>query len=470
MRAGLGDFDADIAASAQWSAVQSQLTSEGAPKIDIDRAKDLFVNAAKGMSADMGVDTSKALDGARDLVFHGRTIAGAVSGVVGLIKAGGQNVPPMAIVQTFTGPMIAAAVSAGSISAGVGAAIVVGVALVFSALESLHLLGQPVAPAPRYNVCGNESTWKPSWIVGCQPIYGLSPPAPGSVISPNSSKWLRFPDPLSNEDWSPGTTYVNGLNATVNRTNASWYLRSHWNGGVVTKAAPVELAFPQFTRMMRDLPPFVVPAPPEAKDDPTGHVYSKANFSWPPAVLEFYKAFFAAWRANAEFSLNGLQGRPDWQVLRHLLLIWNRAHAPGTPVTIEARPNDLPDPNDQNSVNYNAAFDREVAGNGVPYLSILVDDLARFSPDDAPGGAIQIHTGPRKNVGVVRDIGGLVGNVVEEKSATSTSTGTKWFFGTLVVAGLTAGGVWVYSRRSHQSYVGAWKTIGRAAKKPFSGR
>lgn len=46
-------------------------------------------------------------------------------------------------------------------------------------------------------------------------------------------------------------------------------------------------------------------------------------------LTDFQKAFFAAWKANQELSLNGLTAQDDSIMFLHLLSVWNAAHKLG---------------------------------------------------------------------------------------------------------------------------------------------
>jgi hypothetical protein len=93
-----------------------------------------------------GVNPQSIATAAQNYVLIGKTVAGAVDTVEGLIKlydSAGSITPDSAIAisNAFTGTMVGVAISAGAVSAGVGAAIVGAVAAVLGLLESNGLLG-----------------------------------------------------------------------------------------------------------------------------------------------------------------------------------------------------------------------------------------------------------------------------------------------------------------------------------------
>src|SRR6185437_158979 len=89
--------------------------------------------------------------------------------------------PPEQVANMFTGVMVAAAVAAGAVSAGVGAAIVAGASVVIGAVSSL-LTGPP----PVATVCGMDLNFKPTIVVGC--VVTNAP-----LNAPGSASWRRFP-------------------------------------------------------------------------------------------------------------------------------------------------------------------------------------------------------------------------------------------------------------------------------------
>jgi len=64
------------------------------------------------------------------------------------------------------------------------------------------------------------------------------------------------------------------------------------------------------------------------------------TYTMKSTVTDFQKAFFAAWKANQEYALNGLLPQPDGVVLLHLIRLWNAAHKPGQVILVQQK--DMP--------------------------------------------------------------------------------------------------------------------------------
>jgi hypothetical protein len=269
--AGLTDFEAyassDPNFQAAWGEVQAQLNVEGAGTTQLNSAKTAFVNSFEQI-AGQGFSSSDPIGAAKAYVMTGQTILGAVNTVTSLVSSI-QNAPAQAI-QDFTGVMVGLA--GATLSAGIGAAIVVGVEIALSVMQSAGLF-----PPPSH----------------CDyPVGSLCATSTNSVrVPPGSGAWRRFPD-------------------STNPNDAVWFQPNPpqawgWNDLILFKPTfgtterPIDQGFPNYNMI-------------EA-------MASRGD--------AFEQAFASAWKGNQAFLLNGLQPQPDYQVLIHALRLWNRTHA-----------------------------------------------------------------------------------------------------------------------------------------------
>jgi len=274
--------------------------------------------------------TQTAISAARQYVGQNSELGGALATTSGLVNAfanaakSGQA-SPVQLAADVSGPVIATLVTAGALSAGVGAAVIAGLAI----LDSLMDAG---ADKPGFQVCpGFELTTPtaPDYAVGCIAVF-----APNDPITPNSVNWRRFPEPINPADaW-----WFAKMNATSNpfvdwpsgANKARWIAdRDALAGGTIwvrntsgalisqTGGAPIDSAFPAYRAVVTMAPTFVGQSTEQAA-----------------AVKAFSQAFVTAWKANAEYWLNGRKGADDSIVLQHVAELWNRAHLPGVGVDI----------------------------------------------------------------------------------------------------------------------------------------
>src|SRR5262249_4259354 len=82
------------------------------------------------------------------------------------------------------------------------------------------------------------------------------------------------------------------------------------------------------------------------------------------AVAEFLMAFYAAWKTNAERALNGQNALPDWQVLLHVLRLWNRTHESTTEFAFEPA-----------SAQDRLQFNQPCPDSLIPYVATLTNDV-----------------------------------------------------------------------------------------------
>ena len=295
--AGIVDFQAYMQAlpsfASSWNDIQAQLTQEGAGLNQVVAAQTSFTNAYEQLSSQFGAVGDDAITGAHAFVAMGQTVVGAASTVAGLIQTAESGSAP-AITQAFTGVMVSLAIATGAVSAGIGAAIVAGVGLILSALGSLGLFGGGGGT----QICGATVSPPPDLVVGCMPIWvtgAADPNSPPVRQQPGTFGWRSFPVEGVDTGWftaaPPYEPYVGGGMGTV-----TWKGLSGEYYGVGVRA--VDYAFPNYARVASDV-----------------------------AGGDFQKAFFAAWKGNAEYALNGLKPQPDAQVLVHMLRLWNKSHA-----------------------------------------------------------------------------------------------------------------------------------------------
>lgn len=309
--------------SSAWGEVQNQLQAEGADASQLNLAKTAFVNSFEQLSANMGVTGDEAIAAAKQFTTLGHTIIGAVGTVQGLISTVESGSAPQ-ITQAFTGVLISLAVGSGLVSAGIGAAIAVGISLVLTALGDLGLFTSSAPPTFDIPGCG-KWTYVPDYLVGCMGIQakgGVDPKVTQPFrVAPGSPNWRTFPQPTAGSHVGDGS-------------DGAWFIPNSpyvgvWRGVLVDsgdinnatrndRARPVDRAFPNYGRLAGDA-------------EVGGAIRNVFATTQLPTVIaagsNFQKTFFSAWRGNAEYALNGLKPQADEQVLIHMLRLWNRAHA-----------------------------------------------------------------------------------------------------------------------------------------------
>jgi hypothetical protein len=177
----------------------------------------------------------------------------------------------------------------------------------------------------------------------------------------------------------------------------------------------------------------------------------------------FSDVFKAAWKANAEFSLNGIASQPEWMVFVHALRFWNRSH--GGPYVVLG----VPRTTSTTVGTWNAT--PEDAKFTLLYSTVLslIADVHRSIPNpdpilvgsvqqvDATGNVtagVNINVGPAKQLGVSLPSVGSAGGAAPTSSAAATS-GTGMSTTTKVAAtGVAAGAAVVvaagiYSMTAH---------------------
>lgn len=445
VKVGLGSNFSDYIGNADfasaWSDVQAQLTAEGygPDSLTAKTVANHFADVYDNLASELGIDPATATDAAKQFIIAGQTVAGAVHTVEqiqGAISGG----DPSAAFNILTGAMVAAATSTGLVTAGAGALITIGVSVAVDTLSKLGLFGH--APQGQEWCSGLRSTATPIIQVGCVATFG-----PSTLIYRNGSPyWRRFPKRSggnTNDDWWFNAKGVQGGISGGGFNTVEWsgnpngpktYWQSYGNNRLI------DSAFADF------------------------HYLSCQTV--PKGLEGFSDAFTQAWTANKEYELNGLKSQPDWQVLRTLIGIWNRAHDGATYVDIaqEDKPY-VREPVFASISNPSApTFDQTWGPNcpsGLPALFLtLVDGVIGGGSSDpvfqgfynASTNTLRIHTGPAK---VVRKVIPLVLGVKGGTSARFTPAQTVALLALGSVAAVAAGGS-VYAIATHQSVGGFW--------------
>lgn len=385
--------------SAKWDEIQTQLTSEGLGVDESNLAKQLFTEQYASMASQFGIDPADAADYAKAYTVAARTISGAVDTVEGLVASaqGGSPQQLQAAFQTMTGLLIGGMVAAGAVSAGVGSLIVAGAGALLGALESAGLFG--TAPSGTEICPGFYVNPAPAWVVGCAA-------APSSALraSPGSAAWRRFPEPATDAGW-----YGGPWNSVVWHGD-TWVWPSPPAPGTLlnpsaSASAPVPgiaYALPVFGRVLGT----------------SFYLGQNSSWSW---FLPFHLAFFAAWKANQEYAFNGYKTKSDWDVLKNVATLWNRAHDGSTYVDL--------DPASAGDV----VYERELVG------LAAYSSGANNPADQLYNGKLRIHTGAKKTP--PRHINFHLGPAPSAPSAGLSTGGKAAVAGG--VAAVAAGGLWL---------------------------
>ena len=387
-----------------WSQIATQLNAEGASGLDLQAAQDTLVKSYTDLTTgQLAVDTTAALNAAKDFTLTAKTVMGAVDMAQGMIAAAkGASTPAQvaAVANMFTGTLVAVTVFAGAVSAGLGSLIVAGVGIVLSILGDLGLFGDT---GGGYNICGATSSNAPSILVGC----AFSPTA--SRTANGAASWRSFP--ASAEWFDP--FFVSG--------GFSWYGDPWFTSAVGHFGQPraIDLALPDYSRLEAEIPVW-------SDDSP---------------LANFRRAFFTAWKANKEYAFNGLKVQDDWQVLTHVVRVWNKAHLA------------------------TSTYDLGLGDGVMPYeASLLSDALNNLSANDATNnlvnGKFRINTGALQT-SVPRKV--IIRITVPLNAATAPagamSTTTKVVLGTSIVAGSALAGTALYAALKHRPFLSVWSKL-----------
>ena len=466
VRRGLGDAGVSAAVQAAFnlgpdaqqafSAIQSQMQGEGFGAQDIDNAANKFVQTYNQLNLNGIIgDGSDPIQAAAQFTTIGHTIGGAVSVVQGLITAAESGSPPAAV-NAIMGVVVSAApaaVAAGAISLGVGAAIVFGAALVESVLSSMF--GAPTPPAGYVGTCAYYGT-NPSIVDNYVWSWGQQVPA-----GPGNPLWRRFPVQASGNAsdllwYIPYPSVLPGASQTINWnwTAGQQAHTDEWYGCFTTGSdngkRPVDQAFYEYgVSVYRHL---------ECEQAAVAMV---PNDGTPGAAFaQFQRAFFNAWKANREFGLNGISQRADYEVLQQLVILWNNAHSSSQTYTLSPSYAAIMSPTDSCTVPM------------TPYEAIILGKSAgSMSAGALKGGNIVINAGPPKANAVKLKIspilaskGAKLGARSTAATASSSSTLANVGIGAAAVAGAGLAAAFLYARHKRTStkavLKGAWKKTG----------
>jgi len=328
-----GDITTQPQYQAAVSTVTAQMTAEGQSSLNIAGAVSALGSTWQNM-VDNGISGSDALSAATSYVLGSQTLGGAADIVTGLLGAAASGAPPSALLQMFTGTMVGIMVSAGAVSAGLGAAIVGGVAAVVGLLQAAGLF--PGAPSGIQVCPGLTVQTMPSYFVPAPAVYGSNTPAcivawdsawdptHHSGIQPGSANWRKFPVDASGLFQDDAVWYLPITSPLNGGQYFSWRGVKYGSSGSVIPFRNIDLFFPQLHQIEC-----------EASAGETMFLAMGLSANEASTLTSFNAAFGAALRLNWAYVLNGITPpASDLQVLVHTIYNWNRAHAPGTGLDI----------------------------------------------------------------------------------------------------------------------------------------
>lgn len=433
-RVGLGDtiqdqLEAQALATPQWSTVAAQVNSEidtstpmGA--LRLTAVKGTFVNAFSSLVTPANgfgdVIPEDALNAAAQITTIGQTALGAANTISGLVHDidTGNTAAILQTGQEFAAGMIALAVGAGAVSAGIGAAIVAGVGALIQVLQGAGFFSPP--PGVQINGCGGAYyNPPPNVVVGC--VAGICDSGVPPQVKPGSGigYWRPFPKKGSDAQWFVQQT------PQIHYGGVTWSIPplSIGANGLVNPR-PIDIAFPNYAWVERG-----------ATAQP-GH---------PPVALfisgsPFLQGFASAWCANAEYALNGLKAQDDAQVLAQFLRIWNRAHV-GAPVTMYQ------------------------GGNGSYAESLVTATRYADSTYATRDGGLSVNTGQAlKASDLARSPAAMQLVTASVTPSSGLSTGATIAAGVAVAGGAVLVGSAAYAAYKHESLKNVWAQLLRRAK------
>lgn len=401
---------------AGWNAIQKQMQSEGISATDINLAQGYYSTTVEQLYQN-GVDAQQAIAGAQQLIIAGKTVLGAVNQIATIAQSIQRGAPFPIVSTQIVGAAIGIGIAAGFVTAGAGAAIMAVVSGLFGILQGAGLFGgggQPQGKAIRCGIslndtvyCGSDdpASW-PNRNIDCVCVWDG-----GKPIVPGSPNWRSFPDPNNpaDADWFKGHNSFSWKGAT-------WASTGNADQAIVA-------AFGAYWKLLCD-----------AQNSHAGNIDS------------FLAHYFVAWKANCEYALNGVQPRQDWEILVHLVRMWNTAHSPGNVYTLSY---DLAGASGPTTIN-----DFNCANFQVPYVASLVQQIVNNNITDVldGNGNIPIHTGPSKSfLNAANIVFGTPGG--GGGPAPGMSTGAKIATGLAVAAGLGLAGAGVYAYKTHTPYL-----------------
>lgn len=372
---GIAVDDPQVASA--LASVQADAAWEGAGEQEtLSRVRTLF-DSYQQIFAHGNIDAGKALDAAKQFVSQNHAVSGAIDTASGLLSAAqaaaSGNMNPADVAAAFSGPVVAAMVAAGAVSAGTGAAIVAGLAVADSLLDSAGVF--PTRPG--FQVCPDfriTTPNPPDFAIGCVAVFDAL-----GAITPGSKQWRAFPEQNNGADawWYRAAPDDPPF---IDWKGARWIIQE----GPLSLARPITQAFPETMAVLMDPSVFV-----ESNALSTwGVLPSNPSAEQLQVFADFQRAFAQAWKSNKEFWVNGRHGADDVQVLEHFARIWNRSHQPGQGLDVGAAP---------------GAAEVNLAGGGLlvysPYFTTLVTQLGRANATDvmsSDGIRLHINTGPLK--------------------------------------------------------------------------
>ena len=161
-----------------------------------------------------------------------------------------------------------------------------------------------------------------------------------------------------------------------------------------------------------------------------------------PEIWGFLYVYYQAWRANAEFAINGYTPIAEYQLLTTVAGAWNKVHSSSSTMVLSG----INPPASRSPLNLYPWLQGH-------YPNLLIQGGYVDNQDKAP---ITINLGPR-----IATSSSLAG------SSSGLSTGAKVAIGAGVAAGGAALGVGLYALITKQGYSTAWDRLVRTIAKPF---
>jgi hypothetical protein len=388
---------------AAWFDVKKQLVAEGTK--EFTGAKLAMTTAFYGViEKGFGVTPQDAALAAKKFVLIGQTVLGQVGVIQNLLaQAQGKLTTEQEVQlgQAFVGTMIGMAAALAPETAGIGAVIVAAIAIAMVLLKNAGMFGksetpangwlpndvgqppQPMEQKPDYTI-GGLGAWAANIAPAAAnwrqfPKYGT----PANPIAENAA-WFLFPTSLANfkagpGKWKDGFFGIRkpGADQTCDNPQGFFNIR------------PIDFAFPDFRTFVD---------PNNWGDDPKLIMDHLGIPHGTPTGDDFGNVFISAWRANAEYDLNGLRSQSRSDLLIHMLRVWNHVHAIS-----------MVGPGQRHTLNASAALVVEAKN----ILSIN-DSLY------APNGSLFINLGPRATPPVTVDMTGIVGAGARDTSQDAT--------------------------------------------------
>ncbi|MHB8563245.1 MAG: hypothetical protein ACYDDA_04720 [Acidiferrobacteraceae bacterium] len=452
---------ADI--QSQFGPIAQNLAQEGGGTADPDElyfAQSNFADVLNTLQQEPQIGTGPAVNAAVTFCSLAHTAAGAAQAVDGLLQEGLTPGSVQGVVQAFTGTSmgLAGTVAGGAIAiggtlatAGVGAAIAVGIGVILNLAGSMFNTPLPVATVGSCNL-----NYKPTLQIPGAFVWSRDATAVNSGPSTASySAWRRFPNPNASPLDPDAWWYMRG-GFSLGAENHQWR-GNEWHACISINESkrPIDQACYEngqnvFTQIECDAKAATLIA--ELSNTATSYTAEQV------ALARFQLAFFAAWKSNREYDFNGLARQSDWQVLMQTARFWNAAHEAGNGYEISAAPF-AP-----------ASDDSQPSSCGSSYVAMLLGDLQQNGPAALVGysattgrgvltsaGALHINTGPKRGAATVTSgiFKGLLNKSVPKSTSSLAIVG-----GTVAVLAAAAGGYSLWAYFAGQSQSEAWSRLG----------